>query len=74
MYTFYSRGSGPASGSAGSTVNCFYRRFDQLSSVKIADTVGPVMHNDIVFEALDHQLGGGSPITSCGHDRLAIRR
>ena len=28
------------------------------------------MHNDIVFEALDHQLGGGSPITSCGHDRL----
>ena len=70
MYTFYSRGSDPASGSAASTVNCFYRRFDQLSSVKIADTVGPVMHNDIVFEALDHQLGGGSPITSCGHDRL----
>jgi hypothetical protein len=33
-------------GSAASTVNCFYRRFDRLSSVKIADTVGPVMHND----------------------------
>jgi hypothetical protein len=33
-----------------------------------------VMHNGIVFEALDHQPGGGSPITSCGHDRLAIRR
>jgi hypothetical protein len=38
MYTFYSRGSGQASGSAASTVNCFYRRFDQLFSVKIADT------------------------------------
>ena len=46
MYTFYSRGSDPASGSAASTVNRFYRRFDRLSGVKIADTVGPVMRND----------------------------
>jgi hypothetical protein len=42
MYTFYSRGSDPASGSAASTVNRFYRRFDRLSSVKIADIDAPI--------------------------------
>jgi hypothetical protein len=38
-------------GSAASTVNRFYRRFDRLFSVKIADTVGPVMHTDQVCAA-----------------------
>ena len=47
MYTFYSRGSDPASGSAASTVNCFYRRFDRLSSVKIADTDAPIGVNGV---------------------------
>ena len=47
MYTFYSRGSDPASGSVASTVNSFYRRFDQLSSVKIADTDAPIGVNGV---------------------------
>jgi len=34
-------------GSAASTVNSFYRRFDRLSSVKIADTDAPIGVNGV---------------------------